>query len=388
MLGRWVDHEPSRLRSLLVTIITNRITVVICCAIWSLILASEHATSKHLLFALVLALGMVEKLSRMANTLSMERDWVPTLASPPAIKGASQAPYRLTHLNTIMRRIDVACKLAAPLAISAFISAFTPGQGVWAIAISSGLSWGIECSCVRKVWNKQRRLWASKERIEMDVDLVGPEAGNHRISHTRPKRLWINPRLHVPYLQKLVPSIRASLHAHADGLRYYFNTWVWIPSICVAILHASVLSYSGTLVTYLLNAGFNLSFVTVVRTVGLAFEVGSTFIFPWAVTVLSATGSTGRTFGIDGQDELSVSSAQDILLEDVDDGRTVLEGDKIGPSQLLEPGVVRVGLWGMYGLFLSLVRHISQTVYMLRPFITDLSDTRDALALLSRPDLL
>ncbi len=50
--------------------------------------ATVKSTFKHLQFASVLTLDMVEKLSQMANTLSMERDWVPTLASP-AMEGAS-----------------------------------------------------------------------------------------------------------------------------------------------------------------------------------------------------------------------------------------------------------------------------------------------------------
>ncbi len=78
-------------------------------------------------------------------------------------------------------------------------------------------------------------------------------------------------------------------------------------------------------------------------------------------------------FGINSGDELNISSVHDILLEDVDDGRTVLEADKIGPSQLLEPCVVEVGLWGMYALVLSPVRHIPQTTYILKPFIIDTS---------------
>ena len=86
---------------------------------------------------------------------------------------------------------------------------------------------------------------------------------------------------------KLYKYIQGVVGADIDGLRYYLSTPVWIPSLCAAVPHASVLTYSGTLITYLLNSGFPLKAVTIARFTGAVFEIGSTFVYPWAVRVLS-----------------------------------------------------------------------------------------------------
>lgn len=78
-----------------------------------------------------------------------------------------------------------------------------------------------------------------------------------------------------------------SIRAYVADLGYYFPTSVWIPSLCAAVTHASVLTFSGTMLTYILNAGYSLNTITGARASGAVFEIGSTFIFPWAVGILS-----------------------------------------------------------------------------------------------------
>ena len=162
-LDRWIDRNPSRLQALLLTITTNRITVLVSCTTWFLILTISNSAQKHIFFAIALFLGMVEKLSRGTNILCMERDWVPTLANP-CVDASSPTPYDLTYLNTVMRRIDMLCKLIAPLAVSTFIS--TVGSERIAVAVVAGistLSWGLECGCVQQVWKQNGRLRAQKD---------------------------------------------------------------------------------------------------------------------------------------------------------------------------------------------------------------------------------
>lgn len=353
-LGRWVDRAPSRLRTLLLTIITNRITVVVCCLIWCFILSSQLPTRKHVLFAVALMLGMVEKLSRMTNILSMERDWIPTLA-PPCSGTLQSSPYDLTHLNTIMRRIDMLCKLAAPLAISTFISAFSPIKAVVGIALISILSWGIEYWGVRKVWSQNGRLRAPKRSVTGDWDRIDDytPVGSRLPKYSNGRSPYLPLRASVLFF-KAISEVNASLRLHMDGLRYYFGTAVWIPSACVAILHASVLTYSATLITYLLNAGFSLSLITVARAVGACFEIGSTFIFPWAVRALSHN----LTAGPDDERDSHQTEVQNQLLENHNDGENNSEakgGEPKPPIQNHEAGVARVGLWAICSQSLTLV---------------------------------
>ncbi|KAF3061035.1 Solute carrier family 40 member 1 [Daldinia childiae] len=128
-VGQWVQKSPSRLRTLLSTIVCNRGSVILGSFFWVLILSQEdlvgrqatfvlpeNAILKGIGFAIAVTLGIIERLSASANLISMERDWVVTVAAPAG------NPYDLTHLNAVMRRIDLVCKLISPILISAVIS--------------------------------------------------------------------------------------------------------------------------------------------------------------------------------------------------------------------------------------------------------------------------
>ncbi|MCJ1354667.1 MAG: hypothetical protein MMC33_004656 [Icmadophila ericetorum] len=397
-LGRWVDRAPSRLHTLLITIITNRVTVTVLCLIWVLILSSTNPTLKKVLFALVLILGMVEKDSRMANILSMERDWIPTLAS-----SVTEAAYDLTYLNTVMRRIDTICKFLAPLAISACITLVTPKPAALGVASLSLMSFGPECWCVQKVWKQSDKL-----RTRKQVTISGYERNNIEDISIQNNSLTSRSLQYSRFVSgTLVAEIRASCSIHLNGLRCFFHTSVWLPSLCAAVLHASVLTYSSSLVTYLLNAGFTLATITVVRAIGSVFEIGSTFVFQWAVAILSRSQSSQGRYELAGIDEgedkhvmeedstsgdtnsretedakseralvgsdatqgLSKQESQDKVLQD-ETSRERAEGLEAESnletvsSPNVDAAVARVGLWGLLGLSVNLIPAMISLFYL------------------------
>lgn len=295
----------------------------------------------------------------MANVLSMERDWVPTIANPP-IEGMSGTKFDLTHLNTIMRRIDMLCKFLAPMAVATFISVLAPIKvAIVVVAVFSMSSWSLECWTVKKVWNQNRRLRVPKDNLESETrcrSLDAPSQVGLSISSTES---WVRLRsIGINLARKVFAYTKESCYSHGEGIRYFFSSPVWIPSLCVAILHASVLTWSATLFTYLLNAGFSLGLITVARAVGSVFEIGSTFIFPWAVRVLSDSRGTPHakdflTFRyMDADEHPDAPLASNPERESVSDGKG---GQPTQMSHDMNTGVVRVGLWGICGLMIALV---------------------------------
>ena len=133
----------------------NRIVVILACCCWVVIIAqdghkdtispSDPSASvdeprpllvgefKDTIFLVILVLGVIERLSRLANLISIERDWVPTLATA-AESDKESPPYDLTHLNAVMSRIDLICKLGAPIMMSMFMSA-TKSSRLGAVAM-------------------------------------------------------------------------------------------------------------------------------------------------------------------------------------------------------------------------------------------------------------
>lgn len=349
-LGRWVDCTPSRLRVLLMTIVINRISVLFSCIIWFVILSFSYPTPKKVFFAVALVLGMVEKLSRGTNILSMERDWVPTLANT-SVNTKISTPYDLTHLNTVMRRIDMLCKLIAPLAVSTFVSTVKSERvAVVVLATISTLSLGPECWGVQQVWSQNSRLRARKGRIN-DAAVCSEQDQPMQLCypHTPLARRTLN------LCGKFTLQIISSIRAFVAEFGYYFRTSVWIPSLCAAVSHASVLNFSGTMLTYLLNAGYSLNIITGARASGAVFEIDSTFVFPWAVNTLYISKYAPYSYKWRGYHEIEQHEPAPRIgtsLGNTEDDHT--QGSQSGPT--IEHCVVSVGYWALGGLLLSLVR--------------------------------
>ena len=277
-----------------------------------------RATSKHLLFAVVVGLGTLEKLSGAANMISMERDWIPILAAQT--RGNA---YNLTHLNAVTRRIDLICKLISPLVISMIISASKSTKiGVMVVAGIGALSWGVEIWCARRVWHANPRLRQSKQDESVTTAKISEPVSS-------PKPGWA---------QRTKECVTAGYHNQAKSLRDYFGSDVWVPSLSLALLHLSVLSYSATFLTYLLDSGFSLILITIARALGSVVEVSSTFVAPVGIQYLSRHSK----HQLEQDDTEALLESPDQSVQDQ-------------ASQQHLAGLERLGLWGVWSQFLNLV---------------------------------
>ena len=162
-IGTWVDRHASKFGTIKVTIVVQRISIVLACVLWICVFqlpttkAKEHYKvepilqmanfhfSKDLLVALIILCSVIERVCAVGNQFVMERDWVPTIASE-----YSKPP--LHELNAIMRRIDLISKILAPvfasvIAIrtsSAMLAAITAAMNVATV--------GIELITARTAW--------------------------------------------------------------------------------------------------------------------------------------------------------------------------------------------------------------------------------------------
>lgn len=232
-VGRWVERSPDRLRTLQSTIICNRVSVVLASFFWLLMLSQENLlisqvpgastpryalprndTLKDLIFVTAVTFGIIERLSSFGNFISMERDWVVTVAAPAG------HPYDLTNLNAVMRRIDVVCKLISPILISIVIS--TTGSvriGVLYTGFMSLLSVPVELLSAKRVWN-------SSTVLQIPKPIPDPVPTQRRPVGETKMESWV--RESRQYLQ---------------GLEMYFGTPAWIPSFALAMLHFNLLTY-------------------------------------------------------------------------------------------------------------------------------------------------
>lgn len=85
------------------------------------------------MFALIVICGCIQNLSGVALSVAIERDWVTVIAQASS--------EHLTRINTYMRRIDLLCKLLAPLFVSLLV---TVASNIVAVYILCG----VEVGCI------------------------------------------------------------------------------------------------------------------------------------------------------------------------------------------------------------------------------------------------
>ncbi|KAI1116791.1 Ferroportin1-domain-containing protein [Nemania sp. NC0429] len=325
-VGHWVERSPNRLQTLLSTICCNRASVILGSFIWLLILSQENLLTtetpevaprrfslpqndvlKGILFAVAIAFGIVERLSASGNLISMERDWVVTVAGPVG------HPYDLTNLNAAMRRIDLVCKLIAPILISVVISVTGSVRvGVLYSGLTSLISIPIELLSAQRVWKGSVVLQAPKPTPTSEPTqqpAAGGEQGGLRIQS------WFG-----------------KIRQYFKGLEMYFATPVWIPSFALAMLHFNMLTWRATFVTYLINVGYSLNTITIARAIGSIFEISSTVITPRGIVYLGRTNRRNAVASDESEAHLLHDEAQHE--EPISDTQTVV-------------GLQRLGLWGI-----------------------------------------
>jgi solute carrier family 40 (iron-regulated transporter), member 1 len=354
-IGRWIDTGASRLRTLLATILVNRITIIAACVFWFLIVSetgisstsshadptnsksSENSTSifngilKTSAFIILLGLGIIENLSRKANVISIERDWVPVL-SPI---GVTQK-YTLTQVNATMARIDIGCKLIAPILVSWGFSIISSVKlCVALVALINTLSLGAEWLIANRLWNMCHALREPKPRGENDQETRDPEIDSrHQQS------------LGIFYIVNSY--IVSQVSDFMESLRAYFSAKVWKPSLAMCITHASVLSVTSITVVFFLNSGYSLRLITIAEAVSAVFELSSTVVVPIAVKRLqSFEKSNTAEYQMVSQTE----SVEDH--HDEEEHKRALADENVIRS--VDPAITHVGFWGIASMVLILV---------------------------------
>ncbi|KAH8899787.1 hypothetical protein GQ53DRAFT_815842 [Thozetella sp. PMI_491] len=334
-VGQWVNNSPNRLRTLSTTIMTNRGAVILAAFVWMATLSQDDlaggdgflslpksGTIRGLLFVVAVTLGILERLSAAANFISMERDWVVAVAAP-----AGQ-PYDLTDLNAVMRRIDLVCKLFSPIAISLIISAVGSTRvGILYAGFTS-------LFCLPVELFSAKRAWSSSEALQSPKLVERPPPAAEGTTMTKYRTSWG---------ERAMSRLR--------GFEFYFSSVVFIPSFTLALLHGSVLTWKATFITHLINVGYSLNFITIARTVGSCFEIGSTVLTPIGVRYAGRALHHGASASQPVEDDEAIAF--------LDGQRDAAGGEEHESEQRLEGetivGLQRFGLWGFTLLVAMLV---------------------------------
>jgi solute carrier family 40 (iron-regulated transporter), member 1 len=135
-IGNWIDIE-FRLKVIRITILLQKTSIIISTIIfWNLLKKESNCNNKNtviIFYSIIILLGCILRLSFIGNNIAIEKDWILVLSPNDDDK--------LIHLNTIMKRIDLFCKIMAPLSMFIFsiygsiISVIS--LGIWIYYISN-----------------------------------------------------------------------------------------------------------------------------------------------------------------------------------------------------------------------------------------------------------
>ena len=255
-VGKWVDRSPRMALMRTSLLGQNAAIATSCLLLYSLVyLAKDGAEAVNadvgvawtlevkLCFGMIVACSAVGELMGNAGTLALERDWVVVLA-------AGDQPA-LAAMNSTMRRIDLLCKLLAPLGFGLLMQVLVLVISPSSIPLS--LSHSLLATAADVQFGPEDD---DVGRLRLGAAVVG---GWNALS--LPLELYTTSRVFRTHLALLgarrqqKPARETALEQLTSGWRLYARHRVFWASVAYGMIYMSVLD-NGTLMTaYLKYAG-------------------------------------------------------------------------------------------------------------------------------------
>ncbi|KAH7866627.1 hypothetical protein Vadar_022888 [Vaccinium darrowii] len=229
--------------------------------------------------------GALGVLSTLAGTILIEREWAVVISE-------GQPPEVLTQLNSVIRRIDLICKLGAPVVTGFIISFVSLMASALVMSIWNVLAVFLQYWLLTSVYNgipslserNQKRAAIrlspvpeeSPSTSQEQMSLPPVDGNSSELSNSSWTRKIIDFFFKSPYIV---------------AWRVYFQQDVVLPGLALALLYFTVLSF-GTLMTATLEwEGIPAYVIGIARGVSAMIGIGATYVYP----ILQSRISTLRT---------------------------------------------------------------------------------------------
>lgn len=287
LVGQWIDNStyPKVLRTWLLT--QNLSFIVAGVTVVGLLIYPDlrftDVTSFTLLVVLTNLSGAVAVLSTLAGTILIEREWVVVIS-----KGHSS--NLLTKLNSRIRRIDLICKLFAPVITGFIISFVSMIASAVTLAIWNILSVFLQYSLLNSVYkgipalsesNRKRGLkGTTRNDQEQGASTSHEQTSRHHDTHDHSEDASSGNLM----IRELVRKVSDSF---IRAWRVYLQQDVVLPGLSLALLYFTVLSF-GTLMTATLEwDGIPAYIIGSARGISAIIGISATFLYPFLETRIS-----------------------------------------------------------------------------------------------------
>jgi iron-regulated transporter 1 len=276
ILSSWIGGLVDRIHRLTTirhSIVWARCSVIASC-LFLLALFHDNITKFVTLtcFTASILLACVEKLAFIVNTISIEKDWI--------IVVADSLHLERPDLNSSMRRIDLMCKLVAPLSIS-LVDAYSTKVAIWVVLGQNMLSVIIEYHAIARVFSAIPELAHGKEN-----KLRGPTARPQTNEEWDVVMSDANPNANIATHGSLDYTINR-IRPYKD----YVQNPAFLASFALSLLYLTVLSFGSQMTAYLLNLNFTSLHISIMRLAAVVLELSATCAAPMLIRRIGAVRS-------------------------------------------------------------------------------------------------
>eukprot|EP00940_MAST-03C_sp_MAST-3C-sp2_P003392 g3392.t1 len=211
--------------------------------------ASFSATQTPFLCAAVLLCGTFGGLAAKAGTIAMEKEWLTEMVSEPSA---------LSETNASLRRIDLCCKILAPLIFGLVVDGLSVTWGAVFAGMTYVLTWWPECRMLELLYASSPVLSGGRE-------------------------------------PRLLPNKPCLAH-HADMWLDFRRQSVFLASLACGMIYATVLTDGGVMTQFFVSsdASISLTVIAIFRGVGAFMGIVGTYVFPH---LRRACGDSNRRAG-------------------------------------------------------------------------------------------
>lgn len=162
-VGKWVDTTP-RLKAVQISLgMRNGSVMAAALALVILLLDPDFALGQYKTFTSLIVLvnlfGGVSALAALATNIAVERDWVLAIAEGKRVA-------TLEELNSVMRGIDLTCKLMAPVLVGIIMSCVSVLAAAVFLSLWNVVSIGFEYYFLRCLYSGSPELQQKKTMVE------------------------------------------------------------------------------------------------------------------------------------------------------------------------------------------------------------------------------
>ncbi|KAL6310311.1 Ferroporti-1 [Sparassis latifolia] len=261
LLSGWAGHQVDIRHNLrLVRVCTLTLKVMACSAYAAALVLMyhsrnlQHPWSSSLargMFSIIIICGCIHNLAGVAISVAIERDWVTVIAD-----GSSE---HLTTINTYMRRIDLLCKLLAPLFVSLLTTAASYPFAAYFLCGIEALCMVFELIWITIVYRRFPQLQAAQAAKEA--------SGVHAAQSSAAS-------------SSLKTQVMTYIRDSVSDWKVFTHHPIFMSSVAISCLYFTVLSFDGTMLSYLKAETYSDPFVAGMRALNVAAGLAGTLAMP------------------------------------------------------------------------------------------------------------